>query len=25
LKTSVKTYGDKQADALEVMLTAGWK
>ena len=25
LKTSVKTFGDKQADALEVMLTAGWK
>ena len=24
-KTSVKTYGAKQADALEVMLAAGWK
>ena len=25
LKTSVKSYGDKQADALEVMLESGWK
>ena len=25
LKTRVKSYGDKQADALEVMLAAGWK
>ena len=25
LKTSVKSYGDKQADALEVMLAAKWK
>ncbi len=25
LKTKVKTYGAKQADALEVMLAAGWK
>ena len=24
-KTKVKSYGDKQADALEVMLAAGWK
>ena len=24
-KTSVKTYGAKQAYALEVMLAAGWK
>ena len=24
-KTKVKTYGEKQADALEVMLAAGWK
>ena len=25
LKTSVKSYGDKQADAIEVMKAAGWK
>jgi iron(III) transport system substrate-binding protein len=25
LKTSVKSYADKQADALEVMLESGWK
>ena len=25
LKTNVKSYGDKQADALEVMLESGWK
>ena len=25
LKTKVKSYGAKQADALEVMLSAGWK
>ncbi len=25
LKTKVKSYGDKQADALEVMTAAGWK
>jgi len=25
MSTSVKSYGDKQADALEVMLAAGWK
>ena len=25
MTTSVKSYGDKQADALEVMLAAGWK
>ena len=25
LKTSVKSYGDKQADAIEVMKGAGWK
>ena len=25
LKTSVKSYGDKQAEAIEVMKTAGWK
>jgi len=25
LKTKVKSYGNKQADALEVMLAAGWK
>ena len=25
LKTKVKSYGAKQADALEVMLAAGWK
>jgi len=24
-KTKVKSYGDKQADALEIMLAAGWK
>jgi len=24
-KTKVASYGSKQADALEVMLTAGWK
>ena len=24
-KTSVKSYSAKQADALEVMLAAGWK
>ena len=25
LKTKVSSYGEKQADALEVMLEAGWK
>jgi iron(III) transport system substrate-binding protein len=25
LKTKVSSYGKKQADALEVMLAAGWK
>ena len=25
LKTKVSSYGEKQADALEVMLAAGWK
>ena len=25
LKTSVKSYADKQSDALEVMLESGWK
>ena len=25
LKTKVSSYGSKQADALEVMLEAGWK
>ena len=25
LTTSVASYGDKQADALEVMTAAGWK
>ena len=25
LKTKVSSYGAKQADALEVMLEAGWK
>ena len=25
LKTKVKLYGDKQADALEIMTVAGWK
>ncbi len=25
LKTKVSSYGAKQADALEVMLDAGWK
>ena len=25
LKTSVKSYGDRQADAIEVMKAAGWK
>ena len=25
LNTKVKSYGAKQADALEVMLAAGWK
>ena len=24
-KTKVKSYSDKQADALEIMLAAGWK